>query len=50
MIIKLIPETDIEKAKHKEIEFTGVREFFLVGNRRDDDGYAVDFHEWEGSY
>lgn len=50
MIIKIIPETDMEKAKHKAIEFTGVKEFFLVGNRRDDDGYMVDFHEWEGSY
>lgn len=50
MIIKIIPETDAEKAKHKAIEFSGVREFFLVGNRRDDEGYMVDFHEWEGGY
>lgn len=50
MIIKIIPETDIEKAKHKAIEFSGVKEFFLVGNRKDEDGYMIDFHEWEGSY
>lgn len=50
MIIKIVPETEAEKAKHKEIEFSGVREFFLVGNRRDEDGYVVDFHEWEGGY
>ena len=50
MIIKIIPETEAEKAKHKEITFSNVREFFMVGNRRDEDGYMVDFHEWEGSY
>jgi len=50
MIIKFIPETEAEKAKHKEIKYTGVKEFLVFGNRKDADGYLVDFHEWEGGY
>ena len=50
MIIKIIPETDAESAKHREIELKGVKEFFVFGNRKDEDGYLVDFHEWEGNY
>lgn len=50
MIIKLIPETDAEKAKHKEVTFENVKEFFLFGNRKDAEDYMVEFHEWEGSH
>lgn len=50
MIIKIIPETEIEKSRHKEIEFSGVKEFFIMGNKSDEDGHLVDFHEWMGGY
>jgi len=50
MIIKLIPETDMEKARLQEVEHTGVGEFFIFGNKRDNDGTLMDFHDWNGSY
>ncbi len=50
MIIKIIPETDAEKAKGKEVVLEGVKEYFLCGNRQDEEGTVVDFHQWHGSY
>ena len=50
MIIKLIPETDMEKARLQEVEHSGVGEFFIFGNKRDNDGTLLDFHDWNGSY
>lgn len=50
MIIKIIPETEAEKAKHEEVTFSGVKEFFVMGVHRDEDDHLVDFHQWEGSY
>jgi len=50
MIIKVIPETLAEKKRVKEIEYTGVKEFFMFGNRKDSDGSFIDFQEWSGSY
>ena len=32
MIIKFIPETEAEKSKHKEVEYSGVKEFFVFGS------------------
>ena len=50
MIIKISPENDIEKAKIKEVEHTGVREFLIFGNKTDNDNELIDFHDWSGSY
>jgi len=50
MIIKITPENDIERARIKEIEHHGVKEFFIFGNKKDDDGELIDFHGWTGSY
>ena len=55
MIIKLIPETDEEKARYAnkgidEIEHSGVREYMLFGNKIDPEGDLADFHEWHGSF
>jgi len=50
MLIKIIPETDAEKAKMKKVEHSGINEFFLFGNKKDDDGELVDFHDWTGAY
>jgi len=50
MIIKITPETDAERKKIQEVEHTGVREFFIFGNKLDDDNELVDFHDWKGSY
>ena len=50
MIIKIIPETDAEKRKIKSVEHKGVREFFIFGNKKDDEGDLVDFHDWSGGY
>jgi len=55
MIIKLIPETEEEKANYAsknitEVIHSGVREYMLFGNRIDQDGDLEDFHEWHGSY
>ena len=46
MIIKLIPENEFEK----EEEHTGVKEFFMFGNKQDEDGDLKDFNVWTGSY
>jgi len=50
MIIKLIPETEEEKARSSEIEIPNVREFFVMGNNVTEDGRYNEFHEWTGSY
>ena len=50
MIIKITPENDIEKTKIKEVEHTGVKEFFIFGNKLDADGHLIDFHDYSGSY
>ena len=50
MIIKIIPETEAEKAKIQEAEHYNVREFLIFGNKKDGDGELVDFHDWSGSY
>jgi len=50
MIIKIMPENDIERAKMKEVEHTGVKEFFIFGNKKDSESDLIDFHDWSGSY
>jgi len=50
MLIRVIPETDAEKAKFKEEEHHKVGEFLLFGNRKDADGNWVDFQVWDGSH
>lgn len=49
MIIKLIPETDVERQNMQEEELTGVKEFFIFGNKQEEDGMA-DFHNWRGNH
>lgn len=50
MIIKIMPENEFEKQKIQEVEHTGVKEFFMFGNKKEMDGDVVDFHDWSGSY
>jgi hypothetical protein len=50
MIIKIIPETDEEKNIVQEVEHTKIKEFFIFGNKKDNDGDILDFHDWHGSY
>lgn len=51
MIIKLIPENEFEKGKMGDgLEHTGVKEFFMFGNKKDKDGDLMDFSDWNGSY
>ena len=50
MIIKIIPETDMGKAKLKEVEHRGVKEFFMFGTETDEDDTLLDFHDWTGSF
>ena len=50
MIIKIMPENDAERAKMQAVEHTGVKEFFIFGNKKDADGELIDFHDWSGSY
>lgn len=52
MIIKIIPETEEEKNRmgEEEIEYNNVKEFFIFGNKEEDDKSIFDFHEWFGSF
>ena len=50
MIIKVIPENDMEKSKIQEVEHTGVKEFFMFLTKKDKDGELVDAHDWTGCY
>lgn len=50
MIIRIIPETDAEKASMRETEHSGVLEFFVFGNRKDEEGQIADFHTWRGNH
>lgn len=45
-----MPETEFEKNSYQEIEHTGVKSFFIFGNKKDKDNDVVDFHEWTGPY
>jgi len=55
MIIKLIPETDeertrfVENFQSQELVHSGVKEFFIFGNKLLADSQLTDFHEWSGN-
>ena len=46
MKIVITPETEAEKKKVKAVEHTNVKEFFIFGNKGDDESDLVDFHDW----
>jgi len=50
MIIKIIPENDIEKQRTPAVEHKGVKEFFMFGNKKDGDEDLMDFQDWFGNY
>jgi len=50
MIITIMPENDIERAKMEGVTHTGVNEFFLFGNKKYNENELMDFHDWSGSY
>lgn len=50
MIVRIIPETELERQHVKEVEHTDVKEFFMFGNRLDSDGNLIDFYDWSGQY
>lgn len=47
MIIKIIPE---ENEHIKPVEHTNVKEFFIFGNKKDEENTSIDFHDWSGQY
>lgn len=47
MIIKVIREEGDNKVT--EVEHHNVKEFFILGNKKDDNGDILDFHDWKGS-
>jgi len=47
MIIKIIPE---ENESIKEVEHHNVKDFFMFGNKLDNDERLIDFHDWSGQY
>lgn len=55
MIIKLIPETDEERTRFTEnfqsveLVHSGIKEFFIFGNKLLADSQLIDFHEWSGN-
>lgn len=55
MIIKLMPETDEERTRFtenfqsSELVHSGVKEFFIFGNKLLADSQLTDFHEWSGN-
>lgn len=54
MIIKFIPETQVEKEGifrgEESITHSGVKDYFVMGSKLDEDGSLIDFHEWNGAY
>jgi hypothetical protein len=50
MIIRIIPETEQEKANMKRVEHTGIKEYFIFGNKVDEEGTLIDWHEWKSGY
>jgi len=48
MIIKIIPEEgDVGVT---EVEHTNVKEFFMFGTKKKENGDFIDFHDWRGGY
>jgi len=50
MIIKLIPENDIEKSRMRTVEHHGVKNLFMFGIKKEKDGDLKDFHDWNGDF
>ena len=50
MKIKITPETELEKQMYKDVTHKGVQEFFIFGNKKDDDDKVEDFHDWKAGY
>ena len=48
MIIKIIPEKN--ETHIKAVEHHNVKEFLIFGNKKDEDGELIDFHDWTGQY
>jgi len=48
MIIKIIPEEGDKNIT--EVEHHNVQEFFMFGNKKDENGDFIDFHDWRGGY
>ena len=49
MIIKIIPETEAEKARISEVEHVDVRDFFIMGTKMSEEKDLLDFHDYSGS-
>ena len=49
MKIKITPENDMERQRVKEVIHTGVQDFFIMGNKKNEDGLE-DFSDWKGSF
>ena len=50
MIIRIIPETEEERAKTQEKTISNVQEFCIFGNHINDENHLKEFHEWTGSF
>ena len=50
MKIKITPETELEKQMYKDVTHKGVQEFFIFGNKKDDDDKVEDFFDWKAGY
>lgn len=49
MKVKIIPETEAEKAKFETKTYEGLKDFFFCGRSVDADNTAVEVHEWRGA-
>jgi len=49
MRIKITPENDMEKQRMREVVHTGVKDFFIMGNKENNEIFE-DFSDWKGSY
>ncbi len=50
MIVKLIPENDIEKSRMRTVEHKGVKNLFMFGVKKEQDEELRDFHDWNGDF
>jgi len=55
MKITFTPETIEEKRKYQEkgideVVYTNVHEYFIFGNKTDEEDSLIDLHEWHGGY
>ena len=50
MRITLTPENDMERQNYKEVVHEGVREFFMFGNKLNEETGPEDFQDWKSGY